>query len=85
MRLVDEFLLGEHNGPDRMLVASVLGDGGGAVDAPPARRPLLLRQLARVHEAISSSAEFGRMRAAISERKSGSGAPEIAPPPLVRN
>ena len=83
MRLVDEFLLGEHNGPDRMLVASVLG--GGAAAAPPARRPLLLRQLARVHEAISSSAEFGRMRAAISERKSGSGAPEIAPPPLVRN
>ena len=83
MRLVDEFLLGEHNGPDRMLVASVLGGGGG--DAPPARRPLLLRQLARVHEAISSSAEFGRMRAAISERKSGRGAPEIAPPPLVRS
>ena len=85
MRLVDEFLLGEHNGPDRMLVASVLGGGGGGGGAPPARRPLLLRQLARVHEAISSSAEFGRMRAAISECKSGSGAPEIAPPPLVRN
>lgn len=90
-RLVDEFLFGEDNGPDRRLVASVLErhaaaavaaapggrgyDGGG----DPAERRLL-SHLARVHEAISSSAEFGRMRAAISGREAM--APEAAAPEI---
>ena len=82
MRIVDELLLSEHNGTDRRLVTALLGGGGGW---PDGSRPLLLRQLARVHEAISSSAEFGRMRVAISERGPGRGAPEIALPLLVRN
>lgn len=78
-RLVDEFLFGEDNGPDRRLVASVLerhaaaaaaaaaaAPGGSAYEGggdPAGRR--LLSHLARVHEAISSSAEFARVRAAI--------------------
>ena len=93
-RLVDEFLFGEDNGPDRRLVASVLErhaaaaaaaapggrgyDGGG----DPAERRLL-SHLARVHEAISSSAEFGRMRAAILGREAA--APEIELPLLAQS
>ena len=97
-RLVDEFLFGEDNGPDRRLVASVLErhaaaaataapggrgyDGGG----DPAERRLL-SHLARVHEAISSSAEFGRMRAAILGREAAAeaAAPEIELPLLAQS
>lgn len=84
MRIVDEFLLNEHNDYDRRLIAAVLGGrtarSGGSGGAP---RPAPLRQLARVHEAVSSSAEFGRMRAAISGREPGGGASETELPPLV--
>ena len=89
MRIVDEFLLNEHNGFDRRLITAMLGGraaggrSGAGRRSPGARRPPPLRQLACVHEAISSSAEFGRMRAVISEREPGAGAPEIALPPLV--
>lgn len=99
-RLVDEFLFGGDNGPDRRLVASALGrhaaaattaasaaggrgyDGG---DGDPAERRLLAR-LAIVHEAISSAAEFGCMRAAISglEPPEGAAAPEIEIPLLAQ-
>ena len=82
MRIVDEFLLSEHNGPDRRLVTSLLGGKSGW---PDGNRLLLLQHLARVHEAISSAAEFGRMRTAISERGPGRGAPGTALPPLVLN
>ena len=96
-RLVDEFMLDEHNEPDKRLIASMLrGHAAAAPPPPPApaaasgvpaapaasdpRARRLLLQLALVHEAISSAAEFGRMRAAISESGRGDGAPGIAPP-----
>ena len=69
LRIVDEFNLNEHNEPDRRRITAML-EGYEAADADP-RKYRLLRQLARVHEAMSSSAEFGRMREAISDRALG--------------
>ena len=69
LRIVDEFDLNEHNEPDRRRITAMLR-GYKAADADP-RKHVLLRQLARVHEAMSSSAEFDRMRAAIRDRALG--------------
>ena len=69
LRIVDEFNLNEHNEPDRRRITAML-EGYGAADADP-RKYRLLRQLARVHEAMSSSAEFDRMREAIRDRALG--------------
>lgn len=69
LRIVDEFNLNEHNEPDRRRITAML-EGHEAADADP-RKHRLLRQLARVHEAMSSSAEFDRMRAAIRGRAIG--------------
>ena len=71
LRIVDEFNLNEHNEPDRRRITAML-EGHGAADADP-RKHRLLRQLARVHEAMSSSAEFDRMREAIRDRALGDG------------
>lgn len=67
--IVDELGLNEHNEPDRRLVTAMLA-GHKAADADP-RKYSLLRQLSRVHEAVSSSAEFERMAEAIRSRTLG--------------
>ena len=69
LRIVDELDLNEHNESDRRRITAML-EGHGAADADP-RKYRLLRQLARVHEAMSNSAEFDRMREAISDRALG--------------
>lgn len=83
MRIVDELDLNEHNEPDRRRAAAMLG-GYEAADADP-RKLHMLRQLARVHEAVSSSAEFDRMRAAIRDRSLGYHVSRTALLPIVRD
>ena len=83
LRIADEFDLNEHNEPDRRLITAMLG-GHEAADADP-RKLHTLRQLARVHEATSSSAEFDRMRAAIRDRSLGYRVSRTALYPIVRD
>lgn len=80
--IVDEFLLGEHNEPDRRRITAML-ESHREADADP-RKYRQLRDLARVHEAIASSAEFDRVRAAIRDRALGEQVPMTALSPLVR-
>lgn len=80
--IVDEFLLGEHNEPDRRRITAML-EGHRGADADP-RKYRQLRHLAHVHEAIASSAEFDRVRAAIRDRSLGEQLPRTVLSPLVR-
>lgn len=80
--IADEFRLNEHNEPDRRRIAAML-EGHREADADP-RKYDQLRHLARVHEAIASSAEFDRVRAAIGDRALGEHVSRTSLSPLVR-
>lgn len=80
--IANEFRLNEHNEPDRRRIVAML-EGHKEADADP-RKYGLLRHLARVHEAMASSAEFDRMRAAIRDRAVGEHVARTALSPLAR-
>lgn len=64
-KLVDEFYLGDFNGPDRRHIAEMLGDLERA--AANRQRFVRLFYLARMHEALNSPREFELVRGMILE------------------